>query len=120
MPVEVFILGTLGFAVCGAVLYVWGYRRSRRMPQALQRQMGQLLEQKILAVLAECPEGATLKNLAGAIKNARIGNQLQGYRLAVDNHLVAAEAVVQRMVARGLVREAVAGQTKRYFCIPRP
>lgn len=115
MPLSVFILGTLGFAVCGALLYVWGYRRSRRMPGQLQQRMGLLLDRKILACLAASPQGATLKTLASAIRGVGVGSGLDGYRLKVDDHLAAAEAVVARMVETGQVREETRGKSRRYY-----
>lgn len=117
MTLTVYILGTLSFAVLGALLYVWGYRRSRRMPQLLQRRMRQLMEDKILALLAECPQGATLKKLADEIRPVKVGSLLQGYRFSVANPLVTAEAVVGHLIASGAVREAMKGRSRRYFLL---
>lgn len=117
MSVTTYILGTLAFAAVSALLYAWGYRRSRKMPRQLQGRMRQLLEQRILKLLLQYPQGATLKNLAAEIRGVKVGSQLQGYQLTVDNHRVTAEAVLNRLVANGLVREETQGSVKKYFIV---
>lgn len=117
MPIEMFILGTLGFAVAGAVLYVWGYRKSRRTPQRLQAQMGKAIEDCILGFLSEKEKGATLKEIAKAIQDIQVGGQLQGYKLQVEDGQAAAGAVLQRLAAKGLIAEQRLGKLTTYVLV---
>jgi hypothetical protein len=110
MQIGVFILGTLGFAAASAILYVWGYRKSRKTPRWLQAQMGRAIEERIQSFLAGQSGGATLKEIAKAIDDISVGSQLQGYKLQVEDAGAVAGAVLQHMVVKGIVAEA--GQQK--------
>ena len=114
MPIKVFIFGTLGFTVMGAILYVWGYRKSRHTPQRLQAQMGRAIEERIRICLTQQPHGATLKEIAKSIIDLSVGGQLQGYKLEVDDAHAAACAVLEQMIQRGLVTEHQQGKISTY------
>lgn len=113
MSVGVFCIGTLAFAAMAALLYVWGYRKSRRMPRRLEAHIGQAIEARIRQLLTEQPEGASLKEIARSIDGIAVGGQLQGYRLQVEDARAAALAVVEQMVRRGQLAEQK-GKTPRY------
>ncbi len=114
MSFGVFIAGTLGFALMAALLYIWGYRKSRRTPRRLQGQIGRLIEERILELLRRQPEGASLAEIARFIGGISVGGQLQGYKLQVDDAEAAAQAVLQQMLVRGLLLEKVQGRAMRY------
>lgn len=114
MPGEVFLMGTLGFAAMGALLYIWGYRKALRTPRQLHVQMGQAIERRIQLCLTGRPQGATRKELAKAIMDLGVGNQLQGYKLEVADAEVAAGAVLSRMIEWGMVIEQDQGKTLKY------
>jgi hypothetical protein len=114
MSGEVFVMGTLGFAVMGAILYVWGYRKARRAPRQLHQRMGQVIERQIQLCLTERPQGATRKEIAKAIAGLSVGNQLQGYKLEVADTDAAAGAVLDRMIDRGIVSEQGQGKSRKY------
>lgn len=105
MSIEMFITGTLSFAACAVILYIWGYRKSRRTPQRLQMQMGQRIEARIIEFLAKREGGASLKEIGKAIKNMQVGSQMAGYKLQVEDGQAAANAVLKRMIAKGLILE---------------
>jgi hypothetical protein len=111
---EVIVMGTLGFAVMGSILYVWGYRKSHKTPQRLEAQMGRVIEEKIKLCLTGQPHGATLKEIAKCIIGLSMGGQLQGYKLQVDDAPTAAYAVLRQMVNRGLVTEHNQGKLSTY------
>lgn len=115
MSGEVFIMGTLGFAVMGAILYVWGYRKAHRMPRQLHHRMGQEIERQIQLCLTGRPQGATRKEIAKAIAGLSVGNQLQGYKLEVADTDAAAGAVLERMITRGMIREEGQGKVRKYI-----
>jgi hypothetical protein len=114
MQIGIFIIGTLGFAFTGAILYVWGYRKSCRAPYRLHAQMKREMERRIREFLAGHSQGATLKEIAGVVDDISVGGQLQGYKLTVGNARAAAGAVLQLMVARGEVAEQLQGNKLRY------
>lgn len=114
MSFGVFIGGTLGFALMAALLYIWGYRKSRRMPRRLQGQIGRLIEERIMELLRAQSEGASLTEIARVIKDISVGGQLQGYKLQVDDAKAAGEAVLKQMLVRGLVFENGQGKAARY------
>lgn len=119
MSGEVFIMGTLGFAVMGALLYVWGYRKAHRMPRQLHHRMGQEIERQIQLCLTGRPQGATRKEIAKAIAGLSVGNQLQGYKLEVADTDAAAGGVLERMISRGMIREEGQGKARKYvLCLP--
>lgn len=97
-----------------AILYVWGYRKARRAPRQLQQQMGQAIERQIQLCLTGQPRGATRKEIAKAIAGLSVGSQLQGYKLEVADTEAAAGAVLDRMIARGIVIEQGQGKSRTY------
>lgn len=115
MPIEGFIMGTLGFAAMGAVLYIWGYRKSRNTPRRLQARMGRAIEEKIRLFLSEQLHGATLKEIAKSIGDLSVGGQLEGYKLQVEDARAASEAVLQQMINRGMVVKQEQGKTPKYL-----
>ena len=98
-----FISGTFAFMVMSALIYIWGYRRSRKVPVKLHKEMRLALENKIMVYLADCPKGAAICDIARTIEGMAVGNQMQGYRLAVDNPLATAKAILADLEKRGLV-----------------
>jgi len=115
LPIEGFIMGTLGFAAMGAILYVWGYRKSRSTPRRLHAQMGQAIEARIQTLLASQIHGATLKEIAKSIGDLSVGGQLQGYKLQVEDARAATDAVLRHMISRGLVVKHDQGKTPKYL-----
>ena len=115
MPIEGFIMGTLGFAAMAAILYIWGYRKSRSTPRRLQAQMGQAIEERIKVLLAGQLNGATLKEIAKSISDLSVGGQLQGYKLQVEDARAASDAVLRQMISRGLVVKQDQGRTPKYL-----
>jgi hypothetical protein len=115
LPIEGFIVGTLGFAAMAAILYVWGYRKSRSTPRRLQAQMGQAIEERIKVLLAGQLHGATLKEIAKSISDLSVGGQLQGYKLQVEDARAASDAVLRQMISRGLVVKQDQGKTPKYL-----
>jgi hypothetical protein len=115
LPIEGFIMGTLGFAAMAAILYIWGYRKSRSTPRRLQAQMGQAIEERIKVLLAGQLHGATLKEIAKSISDLSVGGQLQGYKLQVEDARAASDAVLRQMISRGLVVKQDQGKTPKYL-----
>jgi hypothetical protein len=108
-------MGTLGFAAMAAILYIWGYRKSRSTPRRLQAQMGQAIEERIKVLLAGQLHGATLKEIAKSISDLSVGGQLQGYKLQVEDARAASDAVLRQMISRGLVVKQDQGKTPKYL-----
>ncbi len=117
MNTEVYILGTLSFAVMGALLYIYGYRRSYKMPQELQKQIAIKLEKKAMSFITKNAQGVTVKSIANEIKDVKVGSQLQGYRFSVKDSLATAQAVLDRLLATNKIKKVIDGKIVKYYPI---
>lgn len=98
-----------------ALIYIWGYQRSRKVPAKLHKEMRLALENKLMVNLAACSKGATGGDFARTIEGMAVGTQVQGYRLAVDDPHITAEAILADMEKRGLVTVKVVGNKSLYI-----
>ncbi|WP_448588738.1 hypothetical protein [Thermodesulfobium sp.] len=115
MSIEIYILGTLSFAVMGALLYIYGYRRSYKMPQELKKQISIKLEKKIISFVSNHSSGVTLNEIANSIKDVKVGNHFQGYRFSVSDPIAAAESILNKLVESNKIKKVKDGKTIKYF-----
>ncbi|AEE14650.1 hypothetical protein Thena_1021 [Thermodesulfobium narugense DSM 14796] len=117
MNIEFYILGTLSFAIMGALLYIYGYKRSYNMPKELQKQIGLKLEKKVISFISSHSQGVTLNDVANAIKDVKVGSHFQGYKFSVSDPLIAAEAVLDKLIETNKVKKIKNKNTTKYFLV---
>lgn len=115
MNIEVYVLGTFSFAFMGALLYIYGYKRSYKMPQELRKQIAIKLEKKAMSFITKNAQGVTVKSIANEIKDVKVGSQLQGYRFSVNDPLITAQAVLDRLLATNKIKKVIDGKIIKYY-----
>lgn len=102
------ILWILVFAVLGAILYIWGLRKSMTQQQDLMRILYQRGANKVLKMLKKQPV-MTLGEIEHAVKNVTAAEFYSKKRAVVSDSKEFTKALVEQMISMQLLEEQPKG-----------